>query len=198
MLSGPILVINPKNGKCSVDTIDMGKNIAIKTERKKKVIKTQAVGKHAESNQARLNHPVRQKVLDAKKLNNDLHDSNVRLKREYTIAKEVATRNCKKMENTINVVNIMTQEEEHSRLEKDPLLCINMFGVMTLHPSGSSGGGRRSMWDVPTKPQIAMKFDKMCSDIKVLHMAVFLSETCSKIALVVQYLLCGQRNQTCR
>ena len=91
-------------------------------------------------------------MLDTKKLNNDLHDSNIRLQREYEIAEEAATCNCKKMENTINVVNIMIQKEERSRLKNDPLLCINMFGVTTLHPSGSSGDGRRLMWDVPTKP----------------------------------------------
>ena len=49
---GSILVMSPKNGKCSVGTVGMSKNTAIETERKKKVIKPQAVGKHAELNRA--------------------------------------------------------------------------------------------------------------------------------------------------
>jgi hypothetical protein len=122
-------------------------DIILMPDKKRKTVKTQAVGEEADSNRARLGRPVRRKQNDIERLKStiDHYTTGIKERAQIKLALEIG-----RCETTIATVDRMKQKKEHLKLDTDPLLCFSINEVMTLHPSGSSGGGRKSLWDTPT------------------------------------------------
>jgi hypothetical protein len=111
----------------------------------------------------------------------DVGSSNAALIKAYMIAEEEARCRSDKMENTANIVNVMTQKDEKSRLENDPLLCFALSAATTLRPSGSSGGGRRAEWDEPIGPRVVIKFGNVYNDTEILRTATMMQEAYGQV-----------------
>jgi len=166
-------------------------------ESRKKTIKVQAVGEHAESNRLRLGRPSKRKVKYLEENAEDLDSSNAKLRKAYMIAEEEAKYQSDKMENTANIVNVMTQKDEKSRFKNDPLLCFALSAATTLRPSGSSGGGRRAEWDNPIKPRVVIKFGNVYNDTEILRTAKMMQEAYSQVIKLYGNPLSAMKFNTC-
>jgi hypothetical protein len=83
----------------------------------------------------------------------------------------------------------MKQKKEHLKLDTDPLLCFSINEVTTLRPSGSSGGGRKSLWDTPTdEPRVTIKFGDAYSLDEIFETAVIMSDAYNEIARLIKPL----------
>jgi hypothetical protein len=140
----------------------------------------QAVREEADSNQARLGHPVRRKQNNIKRLKSTIDHYTTGIKERAQIKLVLEIGRC---ETTIATVDRMKQKKEHLKLDTDPLLCFSINEVTTLHPSGSSGGGRKSLWDTPTdEPQVTIKFGDAYSLDEIFETAVIMSDAYNEIA----------------
>jgi hypothetical protein len=161
-------------------------DVILMSDKKRKTVKTQAVGEEADSNRARLGRPVRRKQNDIERLKStiDHYTTGIKERAQIKLALEIG-----RCETTIATVDRMKQKKEHLKLDTDPLLCFSINEVMTLRPSGSSGGGRKSLWDTPTdEPRVTIKFGDAYSLDEIFETAVIMSDAYNEIARLIKPL----------